>query len=35
MLCTQFILLFAKFEPLLRFRYIDNIEVRKWDIKIF
>ena len=24
MLCTQFIL-FAKFEPLLRFRYIDNI----------
>ena len=24
MLCTQFILL-QKFEPLLRFRYIDNI----------
>ncbi len=24
MLCTQFIL-FEKFEPLLRFRYIDNI----------
>ena len=35
MLCTQFIL-FAEIEPLLRFRYIDNIGgERNWDIKIF
>lgn len=35
MLCTQFFYL-QKFEPLLRFRYIDNIgDGENWDIKIF